>query len=330
MNDRIAGTVRTFGCSVVLILAGCSTVSVEHPDVGGPRVAEDLCEFSRDEEPEGLSGVTRIGDNRYFSVDDRGGMLHELEIVLNDAGDDGTCTVKRSVRLEGRTDLEGCAYDPLNGWIWVSDEHDTTITAFDPETGKEVARVDVPEVYRKNVRPNRSFEGLTISPDGFRMYVVNEDTLKCDGRTADEQSGGIVRVQEFVRTGKGAKWLPTRQFRYRTDAVEGSKYEGMALSGVAGLCALGDGALLLLEREMSQKNPLFPSCRARLYEIDLDTVALEPEKRLVWDEDTMFANYEGICLGPELKDGARSLVLVSDGGGSAEEKVLVLALRGGK
>ena len=318
------------GLVSAVLFGGCSTVPPALTGEGAGRVAEDLCEFSRDEEPEGLSGIARIGGNRYFSVDDRGGMLHELEIVLNDASDDGTCTVKRSVRLEGRTDLEGCAYDPLNGWIWVSDEHDTTITAFDPETGKEVSRVDIPEVYRKNVRSNRSFEGLTISPDGFRMYVVNEDTLKCDGHTADEQSGGIVRVQEFVRTGKGAKWLPTRQFRYRTDAVEGSKYEGMALSGVAGLCALGDGALLLLEREMSQKNPLFPSCRARLYEIDLDTVAVEPEKRLVWDEDTMFANYEGICLGPELKDGVRSLVLISDGGGSAEEKVLVLALRGGK
>lgn len=325
-NIRFVGT----GLVAAVLLGGCSTLSPTLTDEDVGRTAEDLCEFSRDEEPEGLSGIARIGGNRYFSVDDRGGMLHELEIVLNDAGDDGACTVKRSVRLEGRTDLEGCAYDPLNGWIWVSDEHDTTITAFNPETGKEVARVDVPEAYRKNVVANRSFEGLTISPDGFRMFVVNEDTLKCDGRTADEQSGGIVRVQEFVRTGKDAKWLPTRQFRYRTDAVEGSKYEGIALSGVAGLCAPGDGTLLLLEREMSQKNPLFPSCRARLYEVDLDTVAVEPEKRLVWEEDTMFANYEGICLGPVLKGGVQTLVLVSDGGGSAEEKVLVLALRGGK
>lgn len=315
---------------VVALTAGCSTVRTEPEGSDGARTAEDVCEFARDENPEGLSGVTRIGGNRYFSVDDRGGMLHELEIVLNDAGDDGTCTVKRSVRLEGRVDLEGCAYDPMNGLIWVSDEHDTTIAAFDPETGKEVSRVDVPEVYRKNVVKNRSFEGLTISPDGFRMYVVNEDTLKCDGRVADERAGGIVRVQEFARAGKNAKWLPTRQFRYRTDAVEGSKYAGLSLSGVSGLCAPGDGTLLLLEREMSQKNPLFPSCRARIYEIDLDTMAAEPEKRLVWEEDTMFANYEGICLGPELKDGARSLILVSDGGGSAEEKVLVLALSGGK
>ena len=325
-NIRFVGT----GLVAVVLFGGCSTLSPASTDEDIGRTAEDLCEFSRDEEPEGLSGITRIGGNRYFSVDDRGGMLHELEIVLNDAGDDGACTVKRSVRLEGRTDLEGCAYDPLNGWIWVSDEHDTTIAAFDPETGKEVARVDVPEVYRKNVRSNRSLEGLTISPDGYRMFVANEDTLKCDGPVADSENGGVVRIQELVRAGKGAPWIPTRQFRYRTERIDGTGFDGKSISGVAGLCAPGDGTLLVLEREMSQKNPLFPSFHARLYEIDLDTDAIEPLKRLVWDENTMFANYEGICLGPTLKDGAKSLVLVSDGGGGADQNILVLALRGGK
>ena len=330
MNDRIVRTIQTFGCSIVLVFAGCSTVSVEHPDVGGPRIAEDFCEFARESGPEGMSGVARIDDNRYFCVDDRGGMLHEIEIVLNEEDTDGVCTAKREVRLEGRVDLEGCAYDPLDGRVWVSDEHDTSVRQFDPETGKETSRVALPEVYRKNVRPNRSLEGLTISPDGYRMFVANEDTLKCDGSVADNEHGGVVRIQELVRAGKGMPWMPTRQFRYRTERIDGTGFEGKSISGVAGLCAPGDGTLLVLEREMSQKNPLFPSFHARLYEIDLDTDALEPAKRLVWDENTMFANYEGICLGPDLKDGTKTLVLVSDGGGGADQNVLVLALRGGK
>lgn len=318
------------GLVVAVLFGGCSTVppALTGEDVG--RVAEDLCEFSRESGPEGMSGIARIDGNRYFCVDDRGGMLHEIEIVLSEEDADGTFAVKRDVRLEGRVDLEGCAYDPLDGRVWVSDEHDTSVRQFDPETGKETARVELPEVYRKNVRPNRSLEGLSVSPDGYRMFVANEDTLTCDGAVADSENGGVVRIQEFVRTGKGAKWLPTRQFRYRTEPIEGTKFRGTAISGVAGLCALGDGTLLVLEREMSQKNPLFPSFRGRLYEIDLDTDVIEPQKRLLWDEDTMFANYEGICLGPVLKDGRHTLILVSDGGGEAEEKVLVLALRGGK
>ena len=323
------GNILGFGVvGLAVLLAGCSTLSSVPADA--ECVLEDVCEFDRDPEPEGFSGISRVDGNRYFCVDDRDGLLHETEIILNDMEDDGTCTVKRSVRLEGRVDLEGCAFDPLDGRIWVSDEHDTSVRQFDPETGKETARVDLPEVYRKNVRTNRSIEGLAISPDGHRMYVVNEDTLTCDGQPADETAGGVVRIQEFVRAGTGARWTPTRQFRYRTEPVEGARFNGLAISGVAGLCAPGDGRLLVLEREMSRKNPLFPSFRGRIYEINLDTDAIEPFKRLLWDEDTMFANYEGICLGPMLKGGAQTLILVSDGGGEAEEKVLVLALSGGK
>ena len=318
------------GLAATVLFGGCSTVSPDLTGADAGRVAEDVCEFARESGPEGMSGVSRIGENRYFCVDDRGGMLHEIEIALNEADADGTFAEKRGVHLEGRVDLEGCAYDPLDGRIWVSDEHDTSVRQFDPETGKETARVELPEVYRKNVRPNRSLEGLTVSPDGYRMFVANEDTLKCDGVVANNENGGIVRIQELVRVGKGASWVPTRQFRYRTERIDGDGFEGKSISGVAGLCAPGDGTLLVLEREMSQKNPLFPSFRARLYEIDLDTDAIEPPKRLIWDENTMFANYEGICLGPTLKDGSRSLVLVSDGGGGADQNILVLALRGGK
>ena len=94
------------------------------------------------------------------------------------------------------------------------------------------------------------------------------------------------------------------------------------------LIAPGDGSLLVLEREMSQKNPLFPSFRARLFEVRLDEAQDgRLAKRSVWDEDTMFANYEGACFGPKLKDGSQSIILVSDGGGPAEERVLVLSLR---
>ena len=330
MNVSDVCCVGMTGFVAAVLFGGCSAVppASTGEDVG--RVAEDLCEFSRESGPEGMSGVARIGGNRYFCVDDRGGMLHEIEIVLNEGDADGSCTVKRGVRLEGRVDLEGCAYDPQDGRVWVSDEHDTSVRQFDPETGKETARVELPEVYRKNVRPNRSLEGLAISPDGYRMFIANEDTLTCDGAVADGENGGVVRIQELVRAGKDRPWMPTRQFRYRTERIDGAGFEGKSISGVAGLCAPGDGTLLVLEREMSQKNPLFPSFHARLYEIDLDTDVVEPPKRLVWDENTMFANYEGICLGPTLKDGSKSLVLVSDGGGGADQNILVLALRGGK
>ena len=312
----------------IALVAGCSTVkSVEPMGTRGVRVAETVCEIERGEKPEGLSGISRIDGNRYYCVDDRGGMLYEVEISLNAAEDDATFKVIRGVRLEGRKDLEGCACDPLDGRVWVSDESDHSIRQFDPQTGRETARVAVPDVYLKNMRTNRSFEALAISPDGLRLYAANEDTLVCDGAAADNVRGGLVRIQEFAREGASAPWRATRHWMYPTEKVEGEKHSGIAISGVAALVAPGDGTLLVLEREMSRKNPLFPSFHARLFEVALDDAAEPVRKRTVWDEDTMFANYEGVSFGPKLKNGTRALVLVSDGGGEAEERIQVLSLR---
>ena len=324
------GTLKRLFWSLPLLLAlGC--VSERAPVAGTPgqRTAETVCEFAREERPEGLSGLAHIGGDRYYAVDDRDGLLHELKISVNAEDEVTACEVVRSVRLEGRRDLEGCAYDPLDGRVWVSDEHDTSVRQFDPQTGRETARVTVPDVFLKNVVPNRSFEGLAISPDGLRLYVANEDTLRCDGAVAGNEQGGVVRIQEFARDGAGSPWTPTRQLFYPTDPVEGDAYRGIAISGVAALVAPGDGTLLVLEREMSLKNPLVPSFRGRLYEVDLADVRQPVGKRLLWDENTYFSNYEGMSLGPRLKDGSRALALVSDGGGEAEENVLLLSLRSG-
>ena len=307
----------------VAAAAGCASLA---PD--GPLSAEDLCEFSRDGGPDGISDITRIDGDLYYCVDDRGGMLHEVEIRLAADGSDGTFTVRRSVKLDGRVDLEGCAYDPLTHWVWVSDEYDSSIRAYDPKTGRMVAKAAVPDIYVKHARKNRSLEALAITPDGLRMYAANEDTLDCDGAPAGKEDGGVVRIQEFARADSADLWRPSRQFRYATDTVEGDEYKGVAFSGVSALCALGDGRLLVLEREVSRKKmSLLPTLRGRLYEIDVSSASKTATKSLVWGESTMFANYEGICRGPTLADGTDTLVLVSDGGGEADENVLVLSLK---
>ena len=275
--------------------------------------AEIVCEASRTEGPEGASALSRISGDRYYCVDDRGGWLHEVTISVSEGK--VSFRTNRVVRLEGRRDLEGCAYDPLTRNVWVADEGDTSVRAFDPATGREVASLAIPEVYTKNVRKYRSLESLAMSPDGLRLYTANEENLKCDATN-------VVRIQEFVRGGAGDEFRPSRQFMYEVDPPGGKPFGGRkrAFSGVSELLAMPDGSLLVLEREFSVK--MLPSFRSRLYRI----VPGKAGKSLVWGANTMFSNYESICLGPKLADGRQSLLLVSDGGAGALENVLVLAI----
>ena len=277
--------------------------------------AEVFRETPRSEGPEGASAVTHVSRDVYFCVDDRGGWLHEVSISIGEG--EVSFRTNRAVRLEGRKDLEGCAYDPLTRSVWVSDESDTSVRAFDPSTGRQVAALDIPEVYRRNVRRHRSLESLTISPDGLRLYTANEENLKCDATN-------VVRIQEFARKGAGDAFRPARQFFYGVDPAGGTAFGKRTFSGVSSLIAMSDGSLLVLEREFSVK--VLPSFRIRLYRV----VPGKAGKSLVWEESSTFSNYEGMCLGPKLPDGRQSIVLVSDGGAGALEKVLVLALSQGR
>ena len=168
--------------------------------------AETFCETPRTEGPEGASAITHVSRDVYFCVDDRGGWLHEVTVTVGEG--EVTFKTNRVVHLDGRKDLEGCAYDHLTRNVWVSDEVDNSIRAYDPSTGRQVAALAIPDVYRRNVRKYHSFEGLAISPDGLCLYTANEENLKCDATN-------VVRIQEFARKGADDAFRPSRQFAVR-------------------------------------------------------------------------------------------------------------------
>ena len=274
--------------------------------------AEVVCERPRTEGPDEASGLSHASRDTYFCVNDKGGWLHEVTIAVR--GGEASFKTNRAVRLAGRMDLEGCAYDPLTHNVWVADEKDTSVRAFDPSTGHEVASLAIPEIYRKHARRYRSLESLAISPDGLLLYTVNEEHLSCDATN-------VVRIQEFARRGGRDAFRPSRQFTYEVDPAGGRPFGRRTFSGVSELAVMPDGSLLVLEREFSVK--ILPSFRIRLYHVVLG----KKGKTLVWEAASTFSNYEAMCLGPKLPDGRQSLLLVSDGGSGALETILVLALR---
>lgn len=310
----------------------------------------------------GLSGLTHVADDAYYAVRDSGGALFALTIGVDRAtGMPTNGVVTGQTALAGRGDLECVAWDCARRWVWVGDEDDGSIRAFDPATGAERARAAVPAVFDA-FRYNRSFEALTLRPDGLEMWACNEEALcrrEAEGRTAKKAApvrattpdvddgpratrahGTRVRLQRFTRPAPEAAWTAAGQWMYVTDSVGGGDFAGKSRCGVSGLLCLGDGTLLVLEREMSiKKGKVLPSFRCRIYEIDFnhaddvaDVVALKETarrpvaKRRLFGAHTGLAMYEGICLGPALADGSRSVLLISDGDDGAANRILAFRL----
>jgi len=226
-------------------------------------------------------------------------------------------------------DAEGIALDPRTGALWISDEASPTIAEYGLGGVATGRTAPVPAVQRSYKRGNRSLEALTVSPDGLTMWTANEQALTCDGESSDGNTtvSTVVRLTRFTRATAQADWEAAGEWAYACDPCAGSDY---AQSGLSGLCALPDGSLLALEREVS----ITTWGRCRIYRVTTGALAAATEVSGIaaLTEATYDAVakgdclveirgvilniivYEGIALGPILSDGSRAVYLVSDGG----------------
>lgn len=300
-------------------LVGCETEPPPKPM--GEWSVISVSECPRPPQPEGLSGVTRLAGNRFLAIDDRGGRLWTLDVAFDETDGSVTgCSLSGHVVLDGVNDGEGCAWDPLRKTVWVSDETGPFVSEHDPKTGRRLGELALTEDFRR-IRPNRGPEGLTISTDGLTLWTCPEEAVEGDGPLASPTNGTLVRLHRYVRTSGRAAWRHAEEVPYQVDPFGGRDYHGKSCSGVSGLCALSDGTLLVLEREMSVKGVL-PAFRLRLYAVRPG----EP-KRLLLERDTGLAMYEGICLASESPCGSSArLLLVSDGGGLPIEALMSITL----
>ena len=299
--------------------------------------------FWRAVEPAGLSGIAYAGGDRYYSVNDSGGTMHPMTIKMDYAtGAITGCVVHAAVALDG-IDLEGVAYDPASDSVFTSDEADASIRQH-TVTGEYLGALPVPGVLAA-FRSNFSLESLSMRGDGLELWTCNEESLNNatlgvnDGSLSTTTQGSLVRLTRFARPNVRAPWVYSGQWAYRTDPIRGNIVPGFSRSGVADLCALPDGTLLVLEREFSVN--FFYAFKSRIYRVGVDGATdiadigslvgatfTPVEKALLWDKSVAFSNFEGICLGPRLDDGSLSLVLISDGDDEASETLFALKLAG--
>lgn len=172
------------------------------------------------------------------------------------------------------------------------------------------------------IRNNLAFESQTFSKDGTKVYTATENALYQDGPAATTANGTWNRVLSFDATTGAAG----AEYAYLTDAVVDAPVPAgsFATVGLVELLALSDTKFLALERSFSTG----VGNAIRLYEWDItgadDVSGIASlngasfsggTKTLIIDLADLgivLDNVEGMTFGPDLANGNRSLVLVSD------------------
>lgn len=189
--------------------------------------------------------------------------------------------------------------------------------------------MDTTSVPARGPRNNGVFESLQLSVDGRSIWTAMEEPLFQDGERSTSTNQGIIRMIRFDKaTGRS-----TGEFAYRMDRLVPTPNPPTAffVHGVVEILPLTDTTMLVMERSFAVGG--VPDYNIRIYEASLQGAqdissldAINPatvsvmRKRLIIDFESIASNLqnrridniEGMCFGPKLPNGNRTLVVVSD------------------
>jgi len=221
--------------------------------------------------------------------------------------------------------------------------------AYRPETGR----------HPHGVRKNLGFEPLAVTPptspplsstvDGLRyLFTGTENALAQDGPKATVDHGCSSRLLRWSVAADGSVDGPPVEWVYPVSPVAQApppshpQPDGLPVAGLVELIALGPHDLLALERSYTDG----VGTTERLYRVRLDGATpvtgrasladggrpVPARKTLLLDVSEALAahgvptdNLEGMTFGPDLPDGRRLLLLVSDDNFSGEQRTQVVA-----
>ena len=184
------------------------------------------------------------------------------------------------------------------------------------------------------VRQNLAFEAAAVAPDGRHLFVGMEGALVQDGPPATLGAGSASRILRYnLATGK-----LDGQYVYMTDPIAETPVppSAFAVNGLVELLPFNTQFMLSMERSFSVGAPGTGN-KIKLYSVAFpgaDNVSgteslagilagvRTVEKTLLLNLDSLglpLDNIEGMAIGPQLPDGRRSLILVSDNNFAASQ-----------
>jgi hypothetical protein len=295
----------------------------------------------------GLSALVREKGDTYYSLVDNEkeaegappvpARIFRLEIRVTPGG--AVAETRSAIRLAGldgeNFDGEGLALT-RDGTFLVSSEKKPFLREVSA-TGETLRLLPVPARFTAGIRKNAGFEALSLSADGRTLWTANETALAQDAPDGEAALYGRhpVRLLRYER--RGDSFEPAGELVYVVDPIErrGTKFK---VRGVVDLLPLPEGGLLSLEREFVEG---FGN-EVQLFLVDTDGATdvsgveslaaggwTPVRKTLLYDFGSAFEpdNLEGVTFGPELPDGDRTLVVVSDDNFDEKQATQIVALR---
>jgi hypothetical protein len=241
-----------------------------------------------------------------------------------------------------QVDPEGFTLTKAGEFIMTSEGIPTSIAPFVrryARDGSYLGDLPVPDAFTMmnashGVRFNLAFEAAAVAPDGRHLFVGMEGALLQDGPAATVNNTSTARILRYnLQTGS-----LDRQFVYGTDRVAQPPSPGQfSVNGLVELLPFNTQFMLAMERSFSVGAPGSGGTgnMIKLYSVafpgadnvdGLDSIAgwkgRTVAKQLLFDLDTLgipLDNIEGMVIGPDLPDGRKSLILVSDNNFAASQ-----------
>lgn len=249
-------------------------------------------------------------------------------------------------------DPEALRYNPvIDKFVWTSEGEritgketileDPAITIINKE-GKYIDIFPLPiqmhmHPTENGLRQNSVFEGLAFADNFKIMYISVEEPLYEDGPRA-----GLRDTITWTRIVKYnvASRKPVAQYAYHIEPIAHPSIPAneFKINGIPDILAVGGKKLLVIERSFSTG---VLACTIRVYIADLShasniagTASLKQQppahpanKKLLINMDDLgiyIDNIEGVTFGPDLPNGHKTLIFVSDNNFSKEQKTQFL------
>ena len=245
------------------------------------------------------SSICAIGNDCFALVDDKAPTdgFRIVRILFNADGQRISSLEDLGYRSSGlpNRDMEGICYRPSTNTLFISGEADNEVYEYTLDAQRTGRRLAMPDNI-KRASHNYGLEALTYDAVNHLFYTTTERPLPGDS---------LIRLLAF-----GDDLQLKREYLYQPDQPLSPKH----IYGVSEVCALSDGRLLVMERQIRvPRLKIGASTLTRIYEVAPGSDE-HLQKQLVTEFRTRlsitsrkFANFEGLCqVSPSL------LLLIAD------------------